>query len=163
MDEKGNITLTSYRVSTNYQVPGQRVQYACTRPNGQKYTAIEVVSGQYAWDEDVVGAELLSGRGKATPTPAAPGAIAKATLNAQNMAERVEVGQGAVVTEFTYADYADYNNPLNKVDAFYAGTLVEKRNGVTARDLTTAETETGNVYVVMPVPASVRTAAPTLR
>ncbi|MBF8300044.1 MAG: hypothetical protein HW394_414 [Acidobacteria bacterium] len=200
-------TLTSYRVSTNYQVAGQRVQYTCTRPNGQKYTAIEVVSGQYAWDEDLVGAELVSGRGKATPTPAAlherlirlwagpqgapkaaaaggdktsvsyetgkpvvtypipgaPGAIAKATLNAQNMAERVEVRQGAVVTEFTYADYADYNNPLNKIEAFYAGKLVETRNGVTTRDLTTVETETGNVYVVMPVPASVRTAAPTQR
>jgi hypothetical protein len=36
---------------------------------------------------------------------------------------------------------------------------VEKRNGVTMRDLTTVETETGNVYVVMPVPASVRQAA----
>ena len=30
-------TLTFYRVSTNYQVPGQRVQYTCTRPNGQEY------------------------------------------------------------------------------------------------------------------------------
>src|ERR671925_506374 len=40
-------TLTHYRVSTNYQTPGQRVQYTCTRPNGQTYSAIEVVSGQY--------------------------------------------------------------------------------------------------------------------
>ena len=43
-------------------------------------------------------------------------------------------------------------------DAAYAGTLVEKRNGATVRDLTTTETETGNVYVVVPVPASVRSA-----
>lgn len=28
-------TLTKYRVSTNYQYPGQRVQYTCARPNGQ--------------------------------------------------------------------------------------------------------------------------------
>jgi len=28
-------TLTKYRVSRNYQTPGQRVQYTCTRPNGQ--------------------------------------------------------------------------------------------------------------------------------
>src|SRR5215218_3555400 len=28
-------TLTSFRSSTNYQTPGQRVQYACTRSNGQ--------------------------------------------------------------------------------------------------------------------------------
>ena len=195
-------TLTNYRVSTNYQVPGQRIQYICTRANGQEYKAIEVVSGQYAWDEDVVGAELVRGRGRATATPSAlherlirlwagpqgapkaaaaggdttsvsyaagkavvtfpipgvPGAVAMATLSAKNMAERVEVRHGNVVTEFTYADYADYNNPLNKVDAFYAGKLVETKNGVVIRDLRTIETETGNVYVVMPVPASVRNA-----
>ena len=192
--------LTAYRVSTNYQVSGQRIQYTCTRANGQEYKAIEVVSGQFAWDEDIVGAELVPGKGKATvnaaalherlirlwaspqgapkaaaaggekssvshdtgkpvvtfPIPGVPGAIASATLNAQNMAERVEVRQGNVVTEFTYSDYADYNNPLNKVDAFYAGRLVERRNGTVIRDLTTTETETGNVYVVMPVPPSVR-------
>jgi hypothetical protein len=196
--------LTAYRVSTNYQVPGQRIQYTCTRANGQEFKAIEVVSGQFAWDEDIVGAELVPGKGKASPTPAAlnerlirlwasaqgapkaaaaggdkttvshdtgkpvvtfpipgvPGAVASATLNTQHMAERVEVRQGNVVTEFTYTDYADYNNPLNKVDAFYPGKLVERRNGMVIRDLTTTETETGNVYVVVPVPASVRKAAP---
>jgi hypothetical protein len=199
--------LTAYRVSTNYQVPGQRVQYTCTRANGQEYKAIEVVNGQFAWDEDIVGAELTPGKGKATanaaalherlirlwaspqgapkaaaaggdkttvshdtgrpvvtfPIPGVPGAVATATLNAQNMAERVEIRQGTVVTEFTYADYADYNNPLNKVDAFYAGKLVERRNGAVVRDLTTIETETGNVYVVMPVPASIRGGAPAKR
>ena len=197
-------TLTKYRVSTNYQVPGQRVQYACTRANGQQHSAIEVVSGQYAWNEDIPGAEIVPGKGKATPMPAAlqerlirlwagpqgapkaaaagrdktsvthdtgkpvvtypiPGvrdAMAKASLNANNQAERVEVTVGSVVTEFTYTDYQDWNSPLNKVEAFYAGKLIEKRNGATVRDLTTTETETGNVYVVMPVPASVRQATP---
>ena len=38
--------LTKYRVSTSYQTPGQRVQYTCTRPNGQNYSGIEVVSGK---------------------------------------------------------------------------------------------------------------------
>lgn len=196
-------TLTKYRVSTNYQVPGQRIQYTCTRANGQPYSAIEVVSGQHAWNEDMPGAEIVPGKGKATPMPASlqerlirlwagpqgapkaaaagadktsvahdtgkpvvtypipgvPGATAKATLNANNQAERVEVTLGNVVTEFTYANYQDWNNPLNKVEAFYAGTLVEKRNSAIVRDLRTTETETGNVYVVMPVPASVRQAA----
>lgn len=196
-------TLTKYRVSTNYQVSGQRIQYTCTRASGQEYSAIEVVSGRYAWNEDVPGAEITPGRGKATPVPAAlherlirlwagpqgapkaaaaggakttvshdtgkavvtfsipgvPGAIATATLSSQFQAERVEVTHGTTVYDFTYGQYDDWNNPLNKVEAFYAGTLVEKRNGVTLRDLTTVETETGNVYVVMPVPASVRQAA----
>jgi putative hemolysin len=198
-----NCVLSNYRVSTNYPNTGQRVQYTCRLPNGQDVKNVEVLSGAYAWDEDIAGAELVAGKGKATPKPAAlrerlirlwagpqgavkaanaggdrttvaevagkmtvtfpipgvAGAMATATLDAKNMAERVEVKDGTTVTEFAYSNYADYNNPLNKIDAFYAGKIVEKRNGVTVRDLTTTETETGNLYVVMPVPPSVKKAA----
>jgi hypothetical protein len=196
--------LTKYRISNNYQTTAERIQIACTRANGQAYQNIEVVSGQYAWDEDIVGAEIVPGKGKATPKPAllrerlirlwaspqgAPkaaaaakedasvawetgkpvvtypipgitGAVAKATLNAQNQAQHIEVRDGNVVMEFDYAKYDDYNNPLNKIEAFMPGTIVEKRNGATVRDLTTTETETGNLYVIAPVPASVKKASP---
>src|SRR6202521_1498460 len=64
-------TLTKYRAGTNYQTFSQRIQYACTRPNGQTYSNIEVVSGLYAWNEDTPGAEIGSTRGKAIPMPAA--------------------------------------------------------------------------------------------
>jgi hypothetical protein len=64
-------TLSNYRVSTNYQVSGQRVQYTCKLANGQERKGIEVVSGAYAWDEDIVGAEIVKGKGKATARPAA--------------------------------------------------------------------------------------------
>src|SRR5580658_6152676 len=64
-------TLTKYRASTNYQTFSQRIQYACTRPNGQAYSNIELVSGLYAWDEDTRGAEIGPTRGKTTPMPAA--------------------------------------------------------------------------------------------
>jgi hypothetical protein len=216
-------TLTKYRVSTSYQTPGQRVQYTCTRPNGQTASGVEVVSGHYAWNEDIAGAEIIPGKGKATPMPGAveerlirlwaspqgaakaaiaglmpaaqlganpgtllkdgvdkvgetslsweggkpvvtypmpgvPGAIATATLNDKYMAERVVVKQGSKTTEFTYGDYQDWNNPLNKVDALYAGKITERHDGAVVRDLTTVQTETGSVYVVMPVPASVRAA-----
>jgi hypothetical protein len=220
-------TLTKYRVSTSYQTPGQRVQYTCTRANGQTYSSIEVVRGQYAWNEDIAGAEIVPGKGKATPMPGAveerlirlwaspqgapkaaiagaertaqlganlganpgtllkdgvdkagetslvwengkavvtypipgvPGAIATATLNNKYMAERVVVKQGAKTTEFTYGDYQDWNNPLNRVDALYAGKMMERHDGAVLRDLTTVQTETGSVYVVMPVPGSVRAA-----
>jgi hypothetical protein len=198
-----NCVASSYRVSTNYPNTGQRVQYTCKLPNGQDVKNGEVLSGQYAWDEDIPGAELIAGKGHATPKPAAlrerlirlwagpqgavkaanaggdkttvaevagkmtvtfpipgvSGAVATATLDAKNMAERVEVKDGNTTTEFTYGNYADWNNPLNKIDAFYAGKIVEKKNGVTIRDLTTVETETGNLYVVMPVPASVKKSA----
>jgi hypothetical protein len=196
--------LTKYRISNNYQTTAERIQIACTRANGQAYQNIEVVSGQYAWDEDIVGAEIVPGKGKATPKPALlrerlirlwaspqgalkaaaaakenasvawdtgkpvvtypipgiTGAVAKATLNAQNQAQHIEVRDGNVVMEFDYAKYDDYNNPLNKIEAFMPGTIVEKRNGVTVRDLTTTETETGNLYVIAPVPASVKKASP---
>src|SRR4029079_6703672 len=79
-------------------------------------------------------------------------------LDAKYMAERVVVTQGSTTTEFTYGDYQDWNNPLNKIGVLYAGKMVERRNGAVVRDLTTNETETGNVYVVAPVPASVQTA-----
>ena len=68
------------------------------------------------------------------------------------------VTQGSTTTEFTYSDYQDWNNPLNKIEVFYAGKMVERKNGAVVRDLTTEETETGNVYVVVPVPPSVQTA-----
>src|SRR3989441_1163932 len=216
-------TLTRYRTSTNYQTFSQRIQYACTRPNGQTYSNIEVVSGLYAWDEDTPGAEIGPTKGKATPMPGTvqerlirlwaspqgapkaavagttetfrlganpgtlfadgvakvgetsvswasgkpvvtfplpgvPGAAATATLDPNYMTERVVVTLGPTTREFTYGDYQDWNNPLNKIEVFYSGKMVERRNGAVVRDLTTTETETGNVYVVAPVPASVRTA-----
>jgi len=209
--------LTKYRASTNYQTSGERIQYTCTRA-GKTYSAIEVVSGPYAWNEDIVGAEIVKGKGKATPLPGAvearlirlwaspqgapkaalqgakqpdanklpddvgnsagdtkltweggkpvvtypipgvPGATATATLNAKYMAESVVVRHGSTTTEFTYGDYNDWNSSLNKVEVLYAGKMTEKQNGKVVRELTTTETETGSVYVVMPVPASVKAA-----
>src|SRR5215510_14120715 len=64
-------TLTKYRASTNYQTFSQRIQYTCTRANGQAYSNIEVVSGLYAWDEDTPGAQIGTTKGKATPMPPA--------------------------------------------------------------------------------------------
>jgi hypothetical protein len=216
-------TLTKYRASTNYQTFSQRIQYACTRPNGQTYSNIEVVSGLYAWDEDTPGAGIGPTKGKTSPMPGTvqerliriwaspqgapkaavagttetfwlganpgtlfengvakvgqtsvswqggkpvvtfpipgvPGATATATLDAKYMAERVVVTQGSSTMEFSYSGYQDWNNPLNKIGVLYAGKMVERRNGAVVRDLTTDVTETGNVYVVAPVPASVQAA-----
>jgi hypothetical protein len=92
------------------------------------------------------------------PIPGVPGATGTATLDAKYMTEKVVVTQGATTTEFTYSNYLDWNNPLNKIEVFYAGRLVERRNGAVVRDLTTAQTETGNVYVVAPVPPGVHQA-----
>ena len=221
--------VTKYRSSINYQVSGERIQITGTRPNGQSCSTIEVLSGAYAWNEDIPGAELIKGKGKATPMAAAtrermirlwagpqgalksalagiqdpplfsvrpatqvpadvatagktsvvweggkpvvtfpipgvPGATATATLDAKFMAEQVVVKDGTNTTEFTYSDYRDWNNPLHPAEAFVAGRMIERRNGTVVRDITTTLTETGQMYVVMPVPASVKAAiTPTLQ
>src|SRR5215475_5546424 len=62
-------TLTKYRASTNYETFSQRIQYSCTRPNGQTYSNIEVVSGTYAWNEDTPGAQVGTTKGKTIPMP----------------------------------------------------------------------------------------------
>jgi hypothetical protein len=92
------------------------------------------------------------------PIPGVPDATATATLDAKFMAESVVVENGAHTYEFTYSDYRDWNNPLNPAEAFFAGRMTEKKNGSVVRDITTTVTETGQMYVVMPVPASVEAA-----
>src|SRR5256885_14562476 len=62
--------LTKYRTSISYRASGERIQIVGTRPNGQSCSNIEVLSGAYAWNEDIPGAELVAGKGKATPMPA---------------------------------------------------------------------------------------------
>jgi len=74
------------------------------------------------------------------------------------MPEHVVVKRGSNTYDFTYSDYRDFNNPLNPAEAFYAGKMTERKNGTVVRDITTTLTETGQMYVVMPVPASVKAA-----
>ncbi|MGH9256421.1 MAG: hypothetical protein ACRD3C_17825 [Vicinamibacterales bacterium] len=202
-------TLTRYRAEINYQMSGMRADFACRLPSGQNHEEIQVVGGQYAWNEvGGTGAGLVPGRGTAVSMPAAyderairlwsnpqgalksavmggantkvgmeggktvvtypipgvPGAMARATLTSgpvegvctRNCAERIEVRHGNVVTEFTYSKYADYNDPEEQLDAFFAGRIVEKRGTDTVLDLTVTRTNTPNLYIVVPVPPSVR-------
>jgi hypothetical protein len=219
--------VQKYRISANYQIPGYRAQIECTLPNGQTYKNVETMSGEFAWDEDRPGAELVAGEGKATPRPATleerrvrlwaspqgapkaavaaaaglpttesfgqnpavlldrqaaagvkgtttvqwqgdkaivtypipgvPGATATATLS-NYLPERIVVTHGTNKTEFVYGNFEDWNNPLFKIEALYAGTIVERRNGTVVRELKTKVTEIGQVYVVVPVPESVQKA-----
>ncbi len=204
--------LTKYRVTINYQMLGMRSEIACTRADGQKHEEIQVVGGQYAWNEvGMPGGGLVPGQGSANPAmeayaerairlwsgpqgavkaaamggantkvgveggkttvtfpiPGVAGAIAKATLTSgpvdglctRNCAERVEVRHGNTMTEFTYSNYADYNHPEEQLDAFFPGRIVEKRGGTTVLDVNVTRTNTPNLYIVIPVPPSVRTAA----
>lgn len=107
-------------------------------------------------------ATVVMEEGKPVVTFAIPfvqGATAQATLNSNNQAERIEVRLGNVVTEFIYENYADYNPADDQIMGYTPGHIVEKRDGVTVLDITVAETHVGNLYVVVPVPDSVRNAS----
>ena len=220
-------TLTKYHMQANYMIPGYRIDLACTRANKQTYSVVENMSGDYAWDDDIKGAELVPGKGKSTPNQAAlterrirlwasphgsvksaiagaagmhplqsfgqnpatlldrqaaagvkgtttltwegekavltfpvpdvPGATATATL-VNYLPERVVVTNGKDTTEFVYGKWADWNNPLFKIEALYAGTMVERKNGAPVRNVTAKVTEIGQVYVIVPVPESIQKA-----
>src|SRR3954464_14199994 len=62
--------VTKYRTSITYQNSGERIQIAGTRPNGQSCSNVEALSGAYAWNETIPGAERVPGQGKATAMPA---------------------------------------------------------------------------------------------
>jgi hypothetical protein len=74
--------------------------------------------------------------------------------------DRVEIRVGNVVTETTYSDYAELNEPDYRSEVMFPRRIVQKRGGMTLADLTIERTNTYNPYVVMPVPASVKAAAP---
>jgi len=220
-EREGELGTSGYRISASYQQPGYRTQIECTLPNGQTYSNIEVVSGTYAWDEDIPGAGLEPGRGTAKsmpdaveerlirlwaspqgapkaalagagiplrrvwrnpgglledgpskigdtsvtwegdtpivtfPIPGVRGATAVARLDDRFMTESVVVKHGRDTYEFEYSNYDDYNNPLNLIEVYMAGNIRESKNGRVVRDINTVQTETGSVYVVVPVPQSV--------
>jgi hypothetical protein len=222
---------TKIHAQWNYQLPGYRVQYECTLPNKQTVKNVENMSGDYAWDDDIPGAELVAGKGKSTPrqatlterrirlwasphgapkaaiaaaagqppsesfgenpaalldrqaaagvkgqttltwvtdktvekavltfpVPDVPGAMATATL-VNYLPESVVVTNGPDKYEFIYGKWADWNNPLFKIEALYAGTIVERKNGTVVRNMTAKVTEIGQVYVIVPVPESIKKA-----
>jgi hypothetical protein len=61
--------ITKYRYKHQLPAPGYRNQITCTRANGQPYSIVENFSGDYAWDDDIPGAELVPGKGSRHPTP----------------------------------------------------------------------------------------------
>jgi hypothetical protein len=93
------------------------------------------------------------------PLPYVTGATATATLDETFLMTHIEVKHGSNIYEWTYGDYQDFNNELHRIEALWPATIVERRNGTVVRDFKTTLTEIGQVYVQMPVPASVRNAS----
>ena len=63
-------TLTKYRIQC--QLPDPRIADAnpVHAPQRPEVLNVETMNGDFAWDEDIPGAELVAGKGKATPKPA---------------------------------------------------------------------------------------------
>jgi hypothetical protein len=89
------------------------------------------------------------------PIPGVDGATAVARLDERFMASSVVVKNGRDTYEFTYSNYEDTNNPLNLIETKFPRKMTERKNGQVVRDLNTVVTETGSVYVVVPVPSNV--------
>src|SRR5262245_3201636 len=89
------------------------------------------------------------------PIPGVNGATAVARLDDRFMTESVRVTHGRDTYEFAYSEYDDYNNPLNKIEVYMPGKMTERKNGQVTREIKTVVTETGSVYVVVPVPPNV--------
>ncbi len=94
------------------------------------------------------------------PIPGVDDATAVARLDDRFMTQSVVVTQGRNRYEFTYSDYNDHNNPLNLIEVYTPGRMVESRNGQVVRDINTVVTETGSIYVVVPVPSNVGSTQP---
>src|SRR5881394_3725555 len=132
-------TLTKYRISANYQIPGYRAQIECKRANGQTYKNVETMSGEYAWDEDIPGAEIVPGKGKATSRPdalqerlirlwASPHGAAKAAIaGAAGLAPSESFGQSPA-------------------------TLIDRQTAAGARATTTLSWQGEKAIVTYPIP-----------
>jgi hypothetical protein len=92
------------------------------------------------------------------PVPYVTGATATATLDETFLMTHIEVRHVSNTYEWTYGDYQDFNNELHRIEAMWPATIVESLNGKVVRDFKTTQTEIGQIYVQMPVPASVRNA-----
>src|SRR6185503_9613834 len=161
--------VTKYRTSISYQTSGERIQYTGTRPNGQACSNVEVLSGAYAWNEDIPGAELVPGKGKATPMPA--------TVE-ERMIRLWASPQGAFKAAFAGTSDPPAMTPrpqrlpadvmtVGKTSVAWVGNKpvltfpipgVPNATATATLDITTTLTETGQMYVVVPVPASVKAA-----
>lgn len=88
------------------------------------------------------------------------GVTVKATLDSNNLITRVETrAENAALTTVTeYSNYADRAEVLTDIRS--PGRIVRKQGTRTVMDLEVKMWETNNLYLVFPVPANVKAAAP---
>jgi hypothetical protein len=91
------------------------------------------------------------------------GITVRATLDSSNLVTRVETRSdnpalASLVTLTEYSNYADRAEVLTDIKS--PGRIVRRQNGRTVMDVEIKSWETNNPYLVFPVPANVKAAAP---
>jgi hypothetical protein len=104
-------------------------------------------------------AKVATAAGVTTLTFPSNGATITATLNKYMEPVKAEARYGTSVLNVTYDQYGDWNDDA-KADIYLPKHIVETQNGMTVLDLTVKNTNTYNPYVIVPIPANVKTAGP---
>ena len=91
------------------------------------------------------------------------GITVRATLDSSNLVTRVETRSdspalASLVTQTEYSNYGDRAEGLTDIKS--PGRIVRRQNGRTVMDVDVKTWETNNPYLVFPVPANVKAAAP---
>lgn len=100
-------------------------------------------------------AKVSTANGVTTLTFPSNGATITATLNKYMAPVKAEARYGTTVLTVTYDQYGDWNDDA-KADVYLPKHIVQQQNGMTVLDLTIANTNTYNPYVIMPIPAGVK-------
>jgi hypothetical protein len=182
-----NVALTNWKISLNYTMSGMRFDYtpqggqrtievvsdkyawneetpggkATPMPAALQERQIQLVltpigmakAAKAAGD----AAKVATAAGVTTLTFPSGGATITATLNKYMEPVKAEARVGTTVLNVTYDQYGDWNDDA-KADVYLPKHIVETQNGMTVLDLTVTNTNTYNPYVIMPIPANVKTA-----
>jgi hypothetical protein len=181
------VTLTTWKVSLNFTMNGMRFDYTHDGQRtievvSDKYAWNEETPGGKATSMPAAlqerqiqmmltpigmakaakaagdAAKVSTTGGVTTLTLPAPGGTIIATLNKYMEPAKAEARYGTTVLAVTYEQYGDWNDDA-KADVYLPKHIVQTQNGMTVLDLTVTHTNTYNPYVIMPIPANVKSGA----
>ena len=182
-----SVALTSWKISLNYTMNGMRFDYTpqggqrTIEVVSDKYAWNEETPGGKATPMPAAlqerqtqlvltpigmakaakaagdAAKVATAAGVTTLTFPSGAATITATLNKYMEPVKAEARVGTTVLNVTYDQYGDWNDDA-KADVYLPKHIVETQNGMTVLDLTVTNTNTYNPYVIMPIPANVKTA-----
>ena len=177
-------TLTNWKISLNYTMNGMRFDYthdgqrtievvsdkyawneeapggkatamAAALQERQVQMALTPIGMAKAAKAAADAAKVSTTGGVTTLTFPSNGATITATLNKYMEPVKADARYGTTVLTVTYDQYGDWNDDA-KADIYLPKHIVQTQNGMTVLDLTVANTNTYNPYVIMPVPATVK-------